>query len=153
MGLFLKISQYLTSCAPHVSEEKKIAKVRNRRVHMANERTFLAWIRTSVGIMAFGFVVEKFGLFIKQFSYLFSQTPGQRGALGHAPSPGYSSVFGVVLVGLGALMGVLAFVRYKKVECQIDNDVYQPSLLLDILLALSVFAIGIFLIIYLIHSI
>jgi putative membrane protein len=29
---------------------------------MANERTFLAWIRTGIGIMAFGFVVEKFGL-------------------------------------------------------------------------------------------
>jgi hypothetical protein len=30
----------------------------HRRVHMANERTFLSWIRTSIGIMAFGFVVE-----------------------------------------------------------------------------------------------
>ena len=37
---------------------------------MANERTFLAWIRTSIGIMAFGFVVEKFALFLKQVSYL-----------------------------------------------------------------------------------
>jgi putative membrane protein len=33
---------------------------------MANERTFLAWIRTSIAIMAFGFVVEKFGLFLRQ---------------------------------------------------------------------------------------
>ena len=44
------------------SVEKESAKVSNRRVHMANERTFLAWIRTSIGIMAFGFVVEKFAL-------------------------------------------------------------------------------------------
>ncbi|MFZ6006727.1 MAG: YidH family protein, partial [Nitrospirota bacterium] len=51
-------------------EDKKSSKVRNRRVHMANERTFLAWIRTSIGIMAFGFVVEKFALFVKQISYL-----------------------------------------------------------------------------------
>ncbi len=35
---------------------------------MANERTFLAWIRTSIGIMAFGFVVEKFSFFIKKLS-------------------------------------------------------------------------------------
>jgi putative membrane protein len=119
---------------------------------MANERTFLSWIRTSIGIMAFGFVVEKFGLFIRQFSYFIGESPGQRGTLGHTPSSGYSSVLGVVLIGLGALMGVLAFIRYKKVECQIDSDTYQPSLLLDILLALAVFAIGIFLIIYLIHS-
>jgi uncharacterized membrane protein YidH (DUF202 family) len=152
MRLILKIQQYLKRCAPNISEDKRTARVRNRRVHMANERTFLAWIRTSIGIMAFGFVVEKFGLFIRQFSYFIRESPGQRGTFGHTPSAGYSSVLGVVLIGLGALMGVLALVRYKKVECQIDSDTYQPSLLLDILLALAVFAIGIFLIIYLIHS-
>jgi uncharacterized membrane protein YidH (DUF202 family) len=65
---------------------------------------------------------------------------------------GYSSFFGIVLVGLGALMGVLSFVRYKKVEKQIDEDSYQPSLILDILLTLSILAVGIFLVIYLIHN-
>ena len=50
-------------------------------------------------------------------------------------------------------MGVLAFIRYKKVERQIDEDTYQPSLILDILLTLSILAIGVFLVIYLIHSI
>lgn len=49
-------------------------------------------------------------------------------------------------------MGVLAFIRYKKVERQIDKDTYQPSLILDILLTLSILAIGVFLVIYLIHS-
>ncbi|MBB5439184.1 uncharacterized membrane protein YidH (DUF202 family) [Pedobacter sp. AK017] len=34
--------------------------------HLANERTFLAWIRTSIGIMGFGFVVVKFSLFVRQ---------------------------------------------------------------------------------------
>ena len=37
----------------------------NIREHLANERTFLAWMRTSIGIMAFGFVVVKFALFVK----------------------------------------------------------------------------------------
>jgi uncharacterized membrane protein YidH (DUF202 family) len=152
MALFSKISQYMSKCAPKVSNEKREARVRNRRVHMANERTFLAWIRTSIGIMAFGFVVEKFALFIKQFSYFISKEPGQMVTANHAPTPGYSSVLGILLIGLGAVMGVLAFVRYRKVECQIDSDTYQPSLILDILLTLSLFAIGIFLIIYLIHS-
>ncbi|MBI5025988.1 MAG: DUF202 domain-containing protein [Nitrospirae bacterium] len=130
----------------NTAENQKSSKIRNRRVHMANERTFLAWIRTSIGIMAFGFVVEKFALFVKQISYFLGKevTP---------PSPGYSSIFGIFLVGLGALMGVLAFIRYKKVEKQIDEDTYQPSLILDILLAISVLAIGIFLVIYLLHSV
>lgn len=56
-----------------VTEDKKSQKVRNRRVHMANERTFLAWIRTSISIMACGFVVEKFALFVKQISYLLGK--------------------------------------------------------------------------------
>lgn len=46
-------------------EALKERKVHNRRVHLANERTFLAWIRTSIGIMAFGFAFEKFALFVR----------------------------------------------------------------------------------------
>jgi putative membrane protein len=45
-----------------MNEDSGIRKVRNRRVHMANERTFLAWIRTSMAVMAFGFVVERFAI-------------------------------------------------------------------------------------------
>lgn len=127
-------------------EDKNSPKVRNRRVHMANERTFLAWIRTSIGIMAFGFVVEKFAIFLKQVAYFLGKEVA-------VPSRGYSSIFGIFLVALGALMGVLSFIRYKKVEKQIDEDTYQPSLILDILLTISILAIGIFLVIYLIHSV
>ena len=54
-------------------EDKVSPKVRNRRVHMANERTFLAWIRTSIGVMAFGFVVEKFAIFVKQMAYFLGK--------------------------------------------------------------------------------
>ena len=121
---------------------------------MANERTFLAWIRTSIGIMAFGFVVEKFTLFVKQISFFLGKAGlSNVGPLPpHLTAPGWSSIFGIFLVGFGALMGVLAFIRYKKTERQIDEDTYHPSLLLNILLTLSILAMGIFLIIYLIHS-
>ena len=120
-------------------------KVRDRRVHMANERTFLAWIRTSISIMAFGFVVEKFSLFVKQLSYYLGResTP---------PPAGYSSVIGIVLVALGAAIGVLAFIRFRSVEKQIEEDSYVPSKVLSVLLALSVLVIGVFLVLYLVHS-
>jgi uncharacterized membrane protein YidH (DUF202 family) len=126
---------------------------------MANERTFLAWIRTSIGVMAFGFVVEKFGLFVREFTYFLKTSglsegrsilPGGRPLA--PPSPGYSSVLGILLVALGALMALLAFVRYKRVEKQIDQDTYRPSVILDTLLAMSVLVIGLFLLAYLIHS-
>lgn len=127
------------------SEDNRPARVRNRRVHMANERTFLAWIRTSIAVMAFGFVVEKFSLFVKQMGYYLGKETVP-------PTPGYSSVIGVLLVALGVVMGVLAFIRYKKVDRQIDDDTYKPSAILSILLFLSMLAIGVFLMLYLIHS-
>jgi uncharacterized membrane protein YidH (DUF202 family) len=133
-----------------ITEERKSAKVRNRRVHMANERTFLAWIRTSIGIMAFGFVVEKFALFIKKIGYFFEKSNIHEAA---PTSVGYSSIFGIVLVAMGAFIGVLAFIRYKKVEKEIDDDTYKPSLILDILITMGILAIGIFFVIYMIHSI
>ena len=132
-----------------IIEDKKSARVRNRRVYMANERTFLAWIRTSIGIMAFGFVVEKFALFIKQMSLILGKANIENTS---SPSHGYSAIVGISLVGLGTLMGLLAFVRYKKVERQIDEDTYQPSSTLYILLTVSVLAVGIFLVMYLILS-
>jgi len=135
-----------------LSSSVKSSKIVNRRVHMANERTFLAWIRTSIGIMAFGFVVEKFAFLMKEFSY-FVGKQGPVGGQTPAPTSGYSSILGVFLVGLGAVMGVVSFIRYKKVEKQIDDDTYQPSLLLDILLTISILAVGIFLIFILLHSI
>ena len=134
------------------TETKKTGRLGNLQLHMANERTFLAWIRTSIGIMAFGFVVEKFALFIDKISYFLGRAHIPE-VPSHAPSMGYSSIFGIMLVGMGALMGVLSFVRYKKVEREIDDDTYQPSLLLDILVAMGMLAIAIFLVLYMLHSI
>ncbi|MFA4902910.1 MAG: DUF202 domain-containing protein [Desulfobaccales bacterium] len=133
------------------TEPKKTGRLGNLQIHMANERTFLAWIRTSIGIMAFGFVVEKFALFIDKIAYFlgkdhFPEVPPHS-------SLGYSSIFGIILVAMGALMGALSFVRYKKVEREIDDDTYQPSLLLDIMVTMGMLAIGIFLVLYMIHSI
>lgn len=125
-------------------------RVLNRRTHMANERTFLAWIRTSIGIMAFGFVLEKFGLFLKQCAFIIDASGGLK--IHRVSATEYSSFWGIFLVGLGALMGVLAFFRYKSVEKQIDENRYERSLLLDAMLTIAVLATGIFLVVYLVHS-
>jgi uncharacterized membrane protein YidH (DUF202 family) len=117
---------------------------------MANERTFLAWIRTSIAIMAFGFVVEKFALFMNQLSALLCGGGAQ--SVESAPGSRTSWV-GLCVVGLGAVMGVLAFVRYKKTEKQIDEGTYRPSIVLDTLLILAVASVGVFLVILLSHAI
>lgn len=99
--------------------------------------------------MAFGFVVEKFALFMKQMSIILGKSTIENSI---PPSHGYSSIVGIFLVGFGTLMGLLSFIRYKKGERQIDEDTYQPSSVLDLLLLLAVLAVGIFLVVYLIHS-
>lgn len=134
-----------------IPDKMKTTKVSNRRVHMANERTFLAWIRTSIGIMAFGFVVERFALFLKQVTYFLGKTEPLM-VKPPVASQGYSSILGVFLVALGALMGLLSFIRYKKTEKQIDEETFRPSILLDVLLMMSILAVGVFLVFILIHS-
>ena len=123
------------------------------RDHMANERTFLAWTRTSIGIMAFGFVVEKFSLFLKQITFLLGKyNPTEQALSPPSPQPGYSAIFGIVLVALGALIALLAFFKYKKVEMQINKNTFKPTSLLDAMLTLTIVGIGLFLTVYLIKN-
>jgi putative membrane protein len=71
------------------------------RTFFAAERTLLAWIRTGLALMGFGFLVERFGLFLRQIAAIRD---------GATPQPGGGSVlFGVTLVLLGtAVLGVAA---------------------------------------------
>ncbi len=113
---------------------------------MANERTFLAWIRTSIGIMAFGFVVERFALFMKQISFFLEKGD----TVPHHHS--YSLIFGIVLVGVGVLIAVLSYIRFRRIQKEIELEAYSPSAGLDFLITLSVVGIGIFLIGFLVRS-
>jgi putative membrane protein len=113
--------------------------------HLANERTVLAWIRTSIGIMAFGFVVVKFSLFLKQISLILG-----KGIVDQ--SKGYSSVAGIVLVIVGVVMSLLSYIKYKKTEKQLDEGYYKHSSLLITILTAFIFIVSVFLIIYLIRS-
>ncbi len=132
------------------SIQYKSAENADLRDHLANERTFLAWIRTSLGIMAFGFVVEKFSLFLKQIAYFLGVSHlSEGGFTSHNLQGGYSSIFGILLVAFGTLMSVFAFIKFSKVEKQIKENTYKASTILDLLLTLSVLLIGIFLVIYL----
>jgi len=99
--------------------DKKISKRIND--HLANERTFLAWIRTSIGIMGFGFVVVKFSLFIRQIAIML----GPKTEL-HL-NQGYSGIVGITLVIIGAMTVVLAYIKYRKVSRQIEEESFTAS--------------------------
>ncbi|WP_223584978.1 YidH family protein [Sphingobacterium sp. GVS05A] len=114
--------------------------------HLANERTFLAWIRTSLGIMGFGFVVVKFSLFIRQIELVL-----KTGAVPQSHH-GYSGVVGVTIVIIGALTVILAFFKYRKTNRQIEDENFAQGSFGITITAVLIFIIGIILSWYLIDS-
>ncbi len=113
---------------------------------LANERTFLAWIRTSIGIMAFGFVVEKFSLFVKQISLLI-------GSEQIVQPKGSSALIGILLVVAGVITLILSYIRYRLTEKGLRHGVYKHSSLLLTVITAAIFLMSIMLIAYLTKSI
>jgi putative membrane protein len=109
--------------------------------HLANQRTLLAWIRTSIALMGLGFVVARFALLLR----------GLAGAEGVTMSatPGLSSWIGVILVFTGVLAGVLGAVRYFRVRDQIERGTFEPDALYEIAVLAVLVLSGVALTIYL----
>ncbi len=116
--------------------------------HLANERTFLAWIRTSIGLMAFGFVVEKFAYFIRQIGYFLLKEEVPHTSVLQS----YSSLFGICIVGIGALIGLFSYFQYRKTTKQIEERSYLPSPVLSATLTTLVVIVGIILVVYLLKT-
>ena len=82
--------------------------------HAANERTFLAWVRTAIAIMAFGFLVQKFDLFLRIASAsLTARSLPERSQI-------VGDISGLLLIVLGGAMMLLAAVRFRKTTLDID---------------------------------
>jgi putative membrane protein len=96
------------------------------RDHLANERTLLSWVRTCIAIVALGFVVARFGLVIRE---LGSSSPD------HLPARGLSTGFGVALVVCGAVLAIPATFQYRRTAQAIEDNSYQPSFALALILA------------------
>jgi putative membrane protein len=91
------------------------------RVYLASERTFLAWIRTSISLMGFGFVVARFALWTREFSI-----SGKSTAL--SVSPGVSTWLGVGMVGVGVGVSALAAIRHRGYIRDLERGVPNPPM-------------------------
>ena len=112
------------------------------RVLFAAERTLLAWNRTSLTLMAFGFMIERFGLFVHMLSPEKVE-PLQRS---------FSFWIGLAFILLGAVASVIAITQYRTVLCTLKPAEipigYRVNL--GVLINLAVAVMGVVLTVYLV---
>jgi putative membrane protein len=113
--------------------------------HAANERTFLAWVRTAIAVMAFGFLIERFDLFVRVAAPQLAQR--QLGSHGE----GFANWAGLAFIVIGIITVVIAGWRFAKTAKEIDSDTEIPSRgeRFDLALAAMVALLGISLALYL----
>ncbi len=89
--------------------------------HAANERTFLAWVRTAIAVMAFGFLIERFDLFLRYAAPTIAQ---QQVVL---RGQSFANAAGLVFIVIGVGMIVLSGIRFVRTRHAIDSDAEVPS--------------------------
>src|SRR5665213_531406 len=89
------------------------------RTYFAAERTFLAWIRTGLGLMGIGFAVARFGLFLRQLQATQAKMP--------AHTTGWSVWSGVALVALGVIVNISAVIRHFQVVRELSSGTWVPG--------------------------
>lgn len=117
--------------------------------YAANERTFLAWVRTAIALMAFGFLLERFDLFLQMAAVtLGPKAPRLAGA-------GLGRDVGLGLLAAGVGITIVAAIRFVKINKDIASaDVKSvEGARIDIALAILLVLLGLGLMIYLSHAI
>ena len=100
------------------------------RDHLANERTFLAWVRTSVAIVVFGFAIGRFAIALRQLAKFQGQT---------STTTGLSVWMGMSSILAGVVMVVAGLARYRKTRTQLDEGKFEPAgFIVDLVTILTV---------------
>jgi inner membrane protein YidH len=88
------------------------------RDHLANERTFLAWVRTGVATIIFGFAIGRFSIALREVLEV----------QGHAsPKLGVTAWFGMISIVGGVLLILAGLSRYRKTRAQLDTYTFEPA--------------------------
>ncbi len=114
-----------------------------------NEHTYLAWVRIAIAVMAFGFLVEKFDLFLEVAAQSLS---GQRPT---ALNQAVGNIAGLLLILLGGAMMVIATLRFRQIARDIDAADVRPGrgTRMDVTLVMLLLALGGTLFAFLIYTV
>ncbi|MGB9124727.1 MAG: DUF202 domain-containing protein [Nitrosotalea sp.] len=114
--------------------------------HLANERTFLAWLRTCIALMGLGFVVARFSLFLREFSIM---TKNQTIPT-NLPTQSSSTILGMSMIGLGILLIIYALINYLKAQKDIEAGIYLPRHSIMYIASIGLVIFGVIVLVYLI---
>jgi putative membrane protein len=110
--------------------------------YLANERTFLAWIRTCVAVISLGFVIARFGVWLRELATQINPKAEVR-------STSFSLFVGLAMMALGSSLTILAAWRYRAINRAIDRGEFQADRGLVIIVTISVALLGAVMIAYL----
>jgi putative membrane protein len=88
------------------------------RDHLANERTFLAWVRTGVATIVFGFAVGRFSIALREFMKMQGY---------NSTTPGLTTWLGIISTVGGVLLILAGLRRYRKTKVQLDSNTFEPA--------------------------
>ncbi len=121
----------------------KVPEDRKATEYLSNERTFLAWVRTSISVIALGFVVAKFGVWLRELSLRLA--PGIT-----TPSTGLSLLIGISMMAFGGALVLLAAWHYHIVNESIMRGEVKPNRGLVLIVTGSVTLLAVAMIVYMI---
>jgi putative membrane protein len=122
-----------------ISSDKKATE------YLANERTFLAWMRTCIAVISLGFVIARFGVWLRELAARIDPKIAVR-------STRFSLLVGVTMMAFGSILTLLAARRYQGINRAIDRGEFQADRGLVVVVTISVALLGGVMITYLLAT-
>jgi putative membrane protein len=116
--------------------------------YLANQRTFLSWVRTSVALIGLGFAIERFSIFLQQFRLIAD--PDATGNAASATADQYSALIGIGMIVIGTGLIVYALKNYLDSNKTIASGKYMPKNAIIYAASAAVIGLGIIMIIFLV---
>lgn len=114
------------------------------RDHAANERTYLAWVRTGITVMVLGFIVEKFEIFLASLTGILTNKSH------HFQQGATAEYISLSLATLGVIVIIAGTIRFFRIKSDLDSTtgLRFKGTLYATLLTLVLVGFGIYLIVY-----
>ena len=116
--------------------------------YLANQRTFLSWVWTSIALIGLGFAIERFSLFLQQFRLIAN--PDTTGNAASATAHDYSALVGIGMIIVGTGLIVYALKNYLESNKTIASGKYMPKNAIIYTASATIIGLGIIMIIFLI---